>query len=203
MTEEFRLPVFFHFHREDGKIKNSPLKIVYVCEEQNEKIQKKLSEISDKIYEDLHRENLIQFLNQSESLMFQNYSKSIIIFIIEFILLIDLPDTKCVIIANHSLDQYTHYNFPRDFYGCNDNQLKWLRTFEKLHNQYVKAKRKKELCIKRVYELDSYLLYSKGDIFIYAVITHKGATREALEIGKQILADAKEIESTSFILRHI
>jgi hypothetical protein len=78
-----------------------------------------------------------------------------------------------------------------------------LRTFEKLHNQYVKAKRKKELCIKRVYELDSYLLYSKGDIFIYAVITHKGATREALEIGKQILADAKEIESTSFILRHI
>jgi len=51
--------------------------------------------------------------------------------------------------------------------------------------------------------MDSYLLYSKGDIFIYAVITHKGATREALEIGKQILADAKEIESTSFILRHI
>ena len=59
MTEEFRLPVFFHFHREDGTTKNSPLKIVYVCEEQNEKIQKKLSDISDKIYEDLHRENLI------------------------------------------------------------------------------------------------------------------------------------------------
>ena len=51
--------------------------------------------------------------------------------------------------------------------------------------------------------MDTFLLYSKGDIFIFAVIAHKGAQREAIEIGKQILSDAKEIESTSFILRHI
>ena len=103
MTEEFSLPVFFHFHREDGKIKNSPLKIVYVCEESNEKIQKKLSDISDKMYEDLHRENLIQFLHQSEDLMFQNYSKYHTNISYPFFVL-DFPDTKCVIIANHSLD---------------------------------------------------------------------------------------------------
>lgn len=51
--------------------------------------------------------------------------------------------------------------------------------------------------------METYLLYSRGDILIFAVIMHKGAMREAIEIGKQILADAKEIESTSFILRHV
>lgn len=51
--------------------------------------------------------------------------------------------------------------------------------------------------------METYLLYSKGDVFIYAVIDHKGAFREALDIAKQILTDAKEIESTSFIVRHI
>jgi hypothetical protein len=51
--------------------------------------------------------------------------------------------------------------------------------------------------------MDTYLLYSKGDIFIYAVIAHKGASREAIEIAKQILSDAKEIESTSFIMKHV
>lgn len=48
----------------------------------------------------------------------------------------------------------------------------------------MRSKKKKEFCIKRVYQMETYLLYSKGDIFIYAVITHKGATREAIEIGK-------------------
>jgi len=51
--------------------------------------------------------------------------------------------------------------------------------------------------------LETYLLYSRGDILIYAVIIHKGAAREAIEIGRQILQDAKEIEGTSFILKHI
>jgi len=73
---------------------------------------------------------------------------------------------------------------------------------EKLHHQYLNAKRKK-ICIKKVYCTETYLLYSRGDTFIYAVIDHKGADREAIEIGKQILTDAKEIESTSFILKHI
>jgi hypothetical protein len=37
---------------------------------------------------------------------------------------VDLPDTKCVIIANQNLDQYTHYNMPRD--TCNADQLYWV-----------------------------------------------------------------------------
>lgn len=75
--------------------------------------------------------------------------------------------------------------------------------FEKLYTIYQKSKVKKELCIKKVYPLDTYLLYSRGDILIFSVIIHKGATREAIEIGRQILADAKEIEGTSFILKHV
>ena len=67
----------------------------------------------------------------------------------------------------------------------------------------MRQKKKKEYMIKRVYYSDTYLLYSKGDIFIYAVIAHKGANREAIEIAKQILSDAKEIESTSFIMKHV
>ena len=37
------------------------------------------------------------------------------IFIFDLFVYIDLPNTKCVVIANHSLDQYTHYNLPRSF----------------------------------------------------------------------------------------
>ena len=48
----------------------------------------------------------------------------------------------------------------------------------------MRQKKKKEYMIKRVYNMDTYLLYSKGDIFIYAVIAHKGASREAIEIAK-------------------
>jgi hypothetical protein len=56
--------------------------------------------------------------------------------------------------------------------------------FEKLHNVYLNTKIKKEFCIKRVYPLETYLLYSKGRVLIYAVISHKSAQREAIEIGR-------------------
>mgnify|MGYP000937342012 CR=1 FL=1 len=60
----------------------------------------------------------------------------------------------------------------------------WLRNFERLHHIYLNTKKKKEFCIKRVYSLETYLLYSKGKILIYAVINHKDANREAIEIGR-------------------
>lgn len=62
--------------------------------------------------------------------------------------------------------------------------MRWIRQFEKLHDIYIKSKKKRELCIKRVYQMESFLIYSRGDIFIFAVIAHKGAQREAIEIGK-------------------
>ena len=108
-----------------------------------------------------------------------------------------------MLIANHSLDQFTHYNMPCVYKLANAEQLKWLRLFEKLYSSYQGSAKKRELCVKRVYAMETALLYSRGDILIFAVISHKGASREALEIGKQILMDAKDIEGTSFILRHI
>lgn len=53
--------------------------------------------------------------------------------------------------------------------------MRWIRQFEKLHDIYIKSKKKRELCIKRVYQMESFLIYSRGDIFIFAVIAHKGA----------------------------
>jgi hypothetical protein len=92
---------------------------------------------------------------------------------------------------------------PSPYEKASEEQIKWIRKFESLFTIYQKSKKKRDLCIKRVYLMETYLLYSRGDILIFAVIMHKGAMREAIEIGKQILADAKEIESTSFILKHV
>lgn len=54
--------------------------MVFVCEEKNEIIEGQLTEIADAIFDDLHKENLLGFLKQSEANMYKNYH---------------LPDTKC------------------------------------------------------------------------------------------------------------
>ena len=91
MTEGHKLPVYFNYFNDPNQ--PSDLKIVYVCEEQSEATASKLSEISRQIFYDLHAEQLVSFMEHSELIMFND---------------VDLPDTKCVIIANHSIDQYTH-----------------------------------------------------------------------------------------------
>ena len=102
--------------------------------------------------------------------------------------ILDLPDTKCVIIANHSIDQYTHYNIPSSFTEFSEEHVRWMRIFERLHNIYLNEtgskKGKGEFMIKRVYQTDTYLLYSKGKMLIYCVVDHKEASREPLEIGR-------------------
>lgn len=101
------------------------------------------------------------------------------------------------------MDQYTHYNLPATFNDYSETQVNWLRTFEKLHHIYMRDRKKKEFCIKRVYPMETFLLYAKGNLLIFAVLNNGESDREPIEIGKQIIQDAKEIESTSFILKHI
>ena len=96
----------------------------------------------------------------------------------------ELPDTKCIIIANHQLHQYTHYNLPHAFSEYTEEELYWLRCFEKLHHTYMRDSKKKEFCIKRVYSTDTFLLYAKGNLLIFAVIKNKDSDREPIEIGK-------------------
>ena len=67
----------------------------------------------------------------------------------------------------------------------------------------MRQKKKKEYMIKRVYNMDTYLLYSKGDIFIYAVIAHKGASREAIEIAKQILSENRYADYAKAIISYV
>jgi hypothetical protein len=74
MTEDFRLPVLYNYSSK------SDLKIIYVCEEKSEKVQKKLTDLSNRIFSDLFHEKLISFLEHSEQLMFNQISKLIFCF---------------------------------------------------------------------------------------------------------------------------
>lgn len=73
MTEDFRLPVYFTFYNAPDEV--SQLKIVYVCEEQNEAIAEKLTKISTKIFDDLQTDKLIAFLIKSEGIMFNEVGR--------------------------------------------------------------------------------------------------------------------------------
>jgi len=49
---------------------------------------------------------------------------------------------------------------------------------------YIKDRKKKEFCIKRVYSSDTFLLYAKGNLMIFAVIENNQSDREPIEIGQ-------------------
>jgi hypothetical protein len=69
MTEDFKLPVLYTY------CQKSDLKIVYVCEERNETIRIKLTDLSNRIFADMFHEKLISFLEHSELIMFEPISK--------------------------------------------------------------------------------------------------------------------------------
>lgn len=69
MTEDYKLPILYTYcHRSD-------LKIIYVCEEKNERVKQRLSELSNLIFADLFQDKLISFLEHSEVIMFNQISK--------------------------------------------------------------------------------------------------------------------------------
>lgn len=86
------MPVFFRFFDEskydlsnDIKLKNlSPdasnrqLKLVFVCEEQNQEVEHQLTTVADAIFDELICENLLSFLKQSEHNMYKSYGKYLI-----------------------------------------------------------------------------------------------------------------------------
>lgn len=84
MTEDFMLPVFFNYYATNEQL--SDLKIIYVCEEQNENVTSKLSEISRQIFADLLTEKLIAFVIHSEELMFKTIGKLFFTTLIVFIM---------------------------------------------------------------------------------------------------------------------
>ena len=57
MTQDFRLPVFFKYFHSPGengdKNLDSGIKIMFVCEDVSDLIQKKLAQSADLIYNDL------------------------------------------------------------------------------------------------------------------------------------------------------
>ena len=69
MTEDYKLPVLITF------CKVSDLKLLYVCEERSDENLRLLSEVSEKIFKELHEQKISPFLEQSEKEMFQPYGK--------------------------------------------------------------------------------------------------------------------------------
>ena len=68
MTEDYKLPVYFNFYPDTNQ--PSDLKIIYICEEQNEYVTQRLSEISTQIFSELNDEKLVSFIEHSELIMF-------------------------------------------------------------------------------------------------------------------------------------
>ena len=92
------------------------------------------------------------------------------------------------------------YNLPSTYGGpFPADKQEVLNVFERLHHEYMNSKRKRDFCIKRVYEMCTYLLYAHGDLCIMAKVSHKGAFREAGEIGRQILMDSRQNAVINFI----
>ena len=81
-----------------------------------------------------------------------------------------MQDTLSILIANHHLSQCTMYNLPSCYGEASPQQIYTLRQFEKLHNQYLKSKRKRDFVIKRVYQMSTFVLYAHGDLCIMAEI---------------------------------
>lgn len=112
--------------------------MVFVCEEQSEIVQVELEGLANKIYAELDFENMLGFLKQSEANMYKNYCK----LFFTFFIFLELPDTKCVLILNHSIDQFTFYNFLPAFdmntaYSDElDEKMRNIRSFEGMYNVY-------------------------------------------------------------------
>lgn len=75
MTEDFRLPVLFKYHTEEKEDKKvfTGIKIAFVCEENNERIENQLALMADMVFEELEKEKLVAFLRQAESSMYKKF----------------------------------------------------------------------------------------------------------------------------------
>jgi len=73
--------------------------------------------------------------------------KIIVSYFLLFLFFLELPDTKCVLILNHSIDQFTFYNFLPAFDMNNaysddlDEKMRNIRSFEGMYNVYEKSVR--------------------------------------------------------------
>lgn len=81
--------------------------------------------------------------------------------------------------------------------------IKCIREFEKLHDRYLASKNKKELMIKKVFAIDTYVLYAVNEWVVMAQIAHNRTNKDIGEICTNLIEDAKMEEESAFLLSHL
>jgi hypothetical protein len=86
--------------------------------------------------------------------------------------MLDMREVQNIIVCNTTLEQYTCYNFPLiETDMLKKSHLKSLTEFEKLHDRYLTCSSKKDILLKKVYAIDTYVLYSLNDYIVFATIS--------------------------------
>jgi hypothetical protein len=63
-----------------------------------------------------------------------------------------------------------------------ESHLRSLREYEKLHEKFLSSPNKRDVLFKKVYAIESYVLYASGDYVVMTTITHNRTTKGIGEI---------------------
>lgn len=80
--------------------------------------------------------------------------------------------------------------------------MRSIREYEKLHNSYLASPNKKGLLIKKMFALDTYVLFAQGDYIIMATVNHNRTNKDMGEVCANLIEDAKIDEESCFLLKH-
>lgn len=105
-----------------------------------------------------------------------------------------------VLICNTMLEQYTVYNMPIIYpEEIQPVHVRALQEFEKLYDRYLSSPNKKDLMIKKVYQIDTFALLATGNYVIMAKVAHNRTEKEAFDVLRNLNEDIKVDEESSFI----
>ena len=104
-------------------------------------------------------------------------------------------------VINTSLEQYTCFNYPViELDNLKSWQVKSIKEYSRLYEQYQGGRNKKEVLIKKVCTMETYALYSTGEFVVLATIAHNRTNRDTKDICQGVIDDIRFEENSCFIL---
>jgi hypothetical protein len=85
----------------------------------------------------------------------------------------------------------------------NATHLRSIREFEKLHEKYLASSNKKNVLIKKIFALETYVLHAVNNILVMATVNHNQTNRNIGEICDIIISNAKMDMDSCFITKTI
>ena len=82
------------------------------------------------------------------------------------------------------------------------HHLRSIREYEKLHDRYLASPNKKDLLIKKMYALETYIIYAHGDYILMVTINHNRTSKDIGEICNNLIEDAKIDGESCFIFKY-